>query len=201
MQDRLNTIVTSPSILNEIKANFVTEDVKKVDDSCIKYLYFNVNRGEVVGKFTSLLKDINKAIKVEIGIFEFTLVYAASKNYALPLFPAIYNDKVYEIELNLREDSYLANKTLKNALEKNIDPRTLAFLRPQDMHPENWKELNKKINMREEKKNNMATSDLYTCETCGGTKCNMIELQLRSADEPTTKIITCMLCYSVSTRE
>ncbi len=201
MQARIKEILGTPTVLDEIKASFITEDIKKIDDSYIKYLYHNVNRGQTIGRFTSILKDINKSIKIEAGIFEFTLVYAASKNYVLSLFAAIYYDKVYEIELNLKDDNYLNNKTLKNALEKNIDPRALAFLRPQDMHPENWGTLIRKANIRDEKRNNMATSDLYECEACQGKNCRMIELQLRSADEPTTKIITCMNCMTVMTRE
>ncbi len=201
MQARIKEIIDSPSVLDEIKASFITEDIKKIDDSYIKFLYHNVNRGQTIGKFTSILKDINKSIAIEIGIFEFTLVYAASKNYALSLFAPIYYDKVCEIELNLKDDNYLGNKTLKNALEKNIDPRALAFLRPQDMHPENWSSLIRKANIRDDKKNNMATSDLYVCDECGGKNCRVVELQLRSADEPTTKIKTCMSCMSVSTYE
>lgn len=197
----LNKILNTETIWDKIKSEFITEDSKKVDDTYIKFLYYNVNRSEVITKFLEILNDMNKSVKIEQGIFEFTINYAALKNYTLNLLPAIYLDKANEIELNLREDNYLNNKTLKNALEKNIDPRTLAFLRPHDIHPERWGTIIKKNNLRDEKKNNMPTTDLYVCENCGKNKCRMVELQLRSADEPTTKIITCMKCYHVEQRE
>jgi len=191
----------NPSTWDSIKSEFITEDSKKVGDSYIKYLYYNVNRSAVIGRFANILKDMNKSTKIEQGIFEFTLTYAALKNYALTLLPTIYLDKVSEIELNLKSDSYLNNKTLKKALGVSIDPRTLAFLRPQDIHPAQWGTIIKKNDLREEKKNNMATTDLYVCELCEGKKCRMVELQLRGADEPTTKIITCMNCFHVEQRE
>lgn len=201
MQKRIVEIVNSDTVLKDIRTSFITEDIKKINDSYIKYLYYNVNRSAAIGKFMHILKDIDKSDKIEKGIFEFTIIYSVSKNYVLELFPAIYHDKVNEIELNLKDNNYLDNRTLKIALEKNIDPRTLAFLRPQDIHPENWGKVIKKAAMRDEKKNNMATSDLYVCEKCEGKNCRMIELQIRSADEPTTKIITCMDCYNVEQRE
>lgn len=200
INQRITELIAIPSVFDDIKSKFVTEDIKKVDDSFIKYLYYNVNRAAVISDFTNILKDVTTSMKIESGIFEFTLIYAVLKNYSLTLFPAIYYDKVNEIKLNL-SNSYLGNRTLKNALEKNIDARTLAFLRPQDIHPENWGTLIKKANLREQKKNNMARSDLYSCANCEGKNCRMVELQLRSADEPTTKIITCMDCYFVEQKE
>ena len=200
MCTKIDEILGNDITLQELKDNFVTEDIKKVDDFYIKHLYYKVNRSATVIRFTKILNDIDKSNKIEQGIFEFTITYAVSKNYELSMFPAIYVDKVNELELNLKP-SYLNNKTLRGALDDGIDPRTLAFLRPQDIHPESWSTIIKKFNIREDKKNNMDKSDLYTCEKCEGKNCRMIELQLRSADEPTTKIITCMDCYHVEQRE
>jgi DNA-directed RNA polymerase subunit M/transcription elongation factor TFIIS len=184
-----------------IKLEFKTEDSKKIEDSYIEFLYYNVNRNISISKFFYILKDMDESVEIEKGIFEFTLIYASFKNYTLKLLPAIYFDKVNEIELNLKDNNYLGNKTLRNALAKHIGSRTLAFLKPQDLHPERWGTIIKKNNLREEKKNNMPTTDLYVCQNCEGSKCRMVELQLRSADEPTTKIITCMDCYHVEQRE
>lgn len=201
MDDTLNKIDNGPSIWTTIKAEFITDDGKKVDDVYLKHLYYNVNRSEVIGRYLNVLKDMDDSIAIEKGIFEFTLVYTSLKNYSLKLLPAIYFDKVNEIELNLKDNNYLGNTSLRNALKKHIGARTLAFLRPHDLHPERWGTIIKKNNLREEKKNNMATTDLYECVNCGESKCRMVELQLRGADEPTTKIITCINCYHVEQKE
>lgn len=141
-----------------IKSKFFTEAVKKVDDSYIKYLYFNVNRSSTICKFLEILKDFDMCTKIEEGIFEFTIVYVGSKNYPLTFLPAIYNDKVIELVFNLKNGNHLENKTLKEALKKKyIDSRTLAFLKPQDIHPERWGLIIRKNDLRNEKKNNMAT--------------------------------------------
>lgn len=184
-----------------IKSEFINDDSKKIDISYIKFLYFNVNRNESICKFYTILENMDKSKNIESGVFEFTLIYASSNNSIMELLPAIYYDKINELVNNLEKDNYLMNKTLKNALNFNIDPRTLAFLRPQDIHPERWGTIIKKNVLRDEKKNNMATNDLYECEKCGKNKCTVVELQIRSADEPTTKIITCRECYHVEQRE
>lgn len=186
---------------DNIKNEFINDDSKKIDLSFIKYLYYNVNRNESICKFFTILENMEKSKKIESGVFEFTLIYASANNSILELLPSIYHDKICELVNNLENNNHLENKTLKNALNYNIDPRTLAFLRPHDIHPERWGTIIKKNVLRDEKRNNMATNDLYECEKCGKNKCTVVEIQIRSADEPTTKIITCGECYHVEQRE
>lgn len=182
---------------NVLRLEFITPDIKNVDESHIRYLRNNVNNVETIGKIVKVINDIVIAIKIEASIFEFTLVFSVSQNFLKTLMPSIYHDKVNNIMLNLSK-SHLDNNTLCNALlNGDIDPQQIAFLRPQDIHPERWKTLIKKANLKDEKKKNMAISDLYKCKKCKGKKCRMIELQLRCADEPTTKIVTCIECYHV----
>lgn len=177
---------------------YITDNVKCVDKNKMIYLTNNVNRIETIGKFTSILKNIEAGIKIEAGIFEFTLVYSLIKNYTNPILPAIYNDKVFDILKNLDTNNSIANNTLFDKINSGeIDAQKIAFLKPQDLHPERWESLIRKTKLREEKRKNIATTDVYTCYKCKGKRCSLIELQLRSADEPMTKIITCLDCYNV----
>ena len=43
----------------------------------------------------------------------------------------------------------------------------------------------------------MSTTDIYKCFKCGERKTKIIQMQLRSADEPMTTIVTCQICYNV----
>ncbi len=186
---------TSP-VENNI--NYITSNIKGVDKNKISYLAGHVDRINSISQFAYMLKNIDGAIKIESGIFEFTLVYSLTKNYINTILPAIYNDKVNDLLRNLDPDNSVGNHTLKDAINVgDIDPQKVAFMSPQELHPERWQVLIKKNKLREEKKKNIATTDIYQCYKCKGRRCSMMELQLRSADEPMTKIITCLDCYTV----
>ena len=186
---------------NLIKLEFLTDNVKSVGDKRKKFLNRFVDRNETIAKIANLLKDIDAAIKIEFGVYEYTLVYVTMKNIIIDLMPAIYNDKINDLLLNLDDKSAIENKTLKKSIEKNeINPQLLAFLKPQDLHPERWKDLIRKNNLREEKKKNIAVTDLYQCNKCKERRCRMMEIQVSSADEPMTRFITCLNCYHVMKR-
>ena len=177
---------------------YITSNILHVNKSKIAYLADNIDRINTISQITYSLKNIVAAIKIEAGIFEFTLVYSLTKNYINTILPSIYNDKVYDILKNLDSTNSVANLTLKDAINTgSLDPQKIAFLSPQELHPDRWDLLIRKNKLREEKKRNMAVTDIYQCFRCKGRRCSMIELQLRSADEPMTKIITCLDCYSV----
>jgi DNA-directed RNA polymerase subunit M/transcription elongation factor TFIIS len=209
MEKSNDTIIDEISILDKNKDDYaspignanikyITENFDCINKKKILYLSKEVDRIDTIGKFAVILKNIEAAIKLEAGIFEFTLVYGLIKNYVNSIFPAIYNDKVYDICQNLDPTNAIQNHTLIDAINYGeLDPQTVAFLRPHETHPDRWKTLIQKDKLREEKRRNIATTDIYKCYNCGGRKCTMFELQTRSADEPMTKIITCLDCYCV----
>ena len=57
-----------------------------------------------------------------------------------------------------------------------------------------------KIKFREDTENNMATTDLYKCYKCGERKATSYQMQVRSADEPMTIFVTCLVCYNTFTK-
>jgi len=180
------------------RISFMTDNVKSINVKKIQFLEANIDRPNMISKLATLLKDIDTAFKIEAGVFEFTLVYCATKNYIANIMPAVYNDKIYELSQNLNPENLVQNKTLINAIQEGkINPQMIAFLKPQDLHPQRWEALVKKANLREEKKKNLAVTDLYTCWKCKEKRCTVMEMQCRSSDEPMTKFITCTNCYTV----
>jgi len=200
--DILNIEDTKGKYASEIeKLDYLTDNIKQIDSKKLHYLSLNVDRPNTITKFASILKDIDAAIKLEAGVYEFTIVYTTTKNYNISLMPAIYTDKINELLLNLDDTSVLNNQTFKKAIQNNeLNPQIVAFMKPQEIHPAQWQELVRKNNLRDEKKKNMAVTDLYECRQCKGRRCRMIEMQTRSSDEPMTKFITCLDCYHVMKR-
>lgn len=166
-----------------VPLDFLTSNIRDIDLKRIKFLNLHINRASTVSKFNLLMKDIDIAIRLEAGVFEYTLIYSNMKNYMKNMMLPIYHDKTYDLLLNMDPRSELENTKLKQALtDGKLDPQTLAFLRPQELHPARWEDLIKKHNLREEQKNKVATTDLYQCWKCKERKCRAVQLQLRSSD-------------------
>jgi DNA-directed RNA polymerase subunit M/transcription elongation factor TFIIS len=192
--NNFNSNIFKPNI-NDF--NFITGNSEDISNKLLIYAINNINRYQTIYSLADILKSINHAKEIEKGIFEFalihTMLHGLEDNNVVP----VYLDKFNEIHQNLDENNRLNNKTLKNnILNNHIKPYYVAFLSPQQMHPEKWKDLLDKIKYREEKENNIAFTDLYQCKKCKQRKSKITELQIRSADEPTSKFITCLVCYN-----
>lgn len=176
--------------------NFVTEHSKDISNELLKYGLNNINRVNYILKLINIIDGI-LANKIENGIFEFALVYVTLHNYEKELLQSIYIDKFNEIYMNLDINSRFKNETLREGLLTGlIKPEILAFMSPQQINPANWIELLNKNQCKEDVIKNMATTDLYTCRKCKGKKFKITEIQTRSADEPSTKFVTCLECYA-----
>jgi transcription elongation factor S-II len=181
---------------NELKRNFLTENSKDINDLDILYAIDQINRGETAIQINNLLHDIYKSIGIEMGLFEYALIQATLSHLDKKIIPAIYYDKLDDILINLDETSHIKNKTFKPALISGaLNPNLVAFMAPEQLHPESWAPIINKIKFKETQENSMATTDLYKCHKCGERRCKVNELQMRGADEATSKVITCLVCY------
>lgn len=166
-----------------------------IDNRIKKQLIDSVDRTKNITIISSLINDIDIAIEIEAGIYEFSLVYTYTNNLSETIIQCIYNDKLNSILEYIDKKSpnyskYIVNKIFK----KQMLPQELAFAAPQEIKPDNWTKIIKKMELREYKKNNMAATDLYKCFKCGERRCKITQLQTRSADEPITNFITCLNC-------
>jgi len=145
----------------------------------------------------------NIAQMIEGGIFEFTLLKLSEDlNSTMEFLEIIYKDKLRDIITNLNPDyPRVENKTLlSSVLDQKIDPYYLAFMRPEQMHPQRWMtEITKKKTI-EEYGSSVKVTDLYTCYKCKEKKCITTQLQIRGADEPMTIFVTCLVCYNTFTK-
>jgi len=109
----------------------------------------------------------------------------------------IMNDNVKSIVITYINDLYRDNMTNSKSnipiIEIN-DLDTYLELTPQERCPKLWENIIKKIEFIEEKKNNIYTTDIYECRRCHKRKCTIEIIQTRSADEPATTFVNCIVC-------
>lgn len=175
--------------------NFIMESSSKLKDHFIRFGETNLIRSTHIIEFSNILSNINQAIQLELGIFEYALNYANSKydkNYIVP----IYNDRVHFIKTNLDINNVrIGNKYLLNAIKNHIvNPRHVAFMTPAEIHPEKWKHLNDKKEFIEHKEKNVEYSNAFKCEKCGESKSKTYCVQTQSADEASTTFVKCLVC-------
>ena len=125
-------------------------------------------------------------------------VYEFSKEYAIIndvpyLLEQIYNDKTEEIIKFLIN----SNELITMIKENKIDPKKIAYAKPDELDPDKFSEIIKNKKLKEYKKNHNKTSDAFTCPKCKKKECEVSQKQTRSGDEPPTTFIKCLVCGHV----
>lgn len=190
----MNRDYTSP--FNNTNYGFLVENSVDLKDSLIQFAEQNLNRSATQIILSNILMNIDLAIQIEFSIFEYSLNYCIKydKNHIKP----VYNDKLNFLLSNLDEtNSRINNKTLKKKiLTGEIKPTFIAFLSPSQIHPEKWSHLISKKQYTEHRENNIAYSNDYKCKKCGESKSKVTQIQTRSADEPMTTFVICLVCHN-----
>jgi DNA-directed RNA polymerase subunit M/transcription elongation factor TFIIS len=192
----INTIIDD-SPFHYSKYNFITENSVDIKDSYIQYAESILDRAKYQMEINKIIQNIDIAIKIELSIFEYCLIYCLNNGYEQKFIKPIYNDKVYNIISNLDQTHIINNQTFKNdILNGKINPSYVAFMSPSQLHPTQWQYWVKKKEYKEWRENSIAYSDAYKCFKCGESKCKISQAQTRSADEPMTTFVTCLVCHN-----
>jgi DNA-directed RNA polymerase subunit M/transcription elongation factor TFIIS len=211
IKSTVDTTITQPmakyqlnihsSFNSSLDSKFYTEPSKNISANLLAFANSAINRHETVANLNKIFYNQHISENIEKGIYEFALVDTTKNNLMIQFVVSTYKDKVRDIINNVNGDPHVNNQTLKSSiLEGHINPRLVAFLTPQQLHPKRWESILRKQHKRIETENNLATTDLYTCKKCGEKKFKLTEFQTRGADEPTTKFLTCMVCYTTFTK-
>jgi DNA-directed RNA polymerase subunit M/transcription elongation factor TFIIS len=187
---------TSP--YNKIKYDFIIKNSNDLHESWIRHAELNIDRAVSQIKLNKLLFDIDIAIKIEFSIFEYSLIYCLNNKFDKNYIKSIYDDKFNFIYSNLNEkDKIINNKDFKlNILNGLINPSQVAFFSPQQIHPKKWSKILNKKELVEQRENNIVYSDAYKCYKCGYSKSKISQFQTRSADEPLTTFVFCLVCHN-----
>ena len=184
------------SPFNNSKYDFITTNSVDIKDSYIQFAEKVLDRASNQMEINKVIQDIDLAIKIELSIFEYSLIYCLNNGYDSKFLKPIYGDKIHNILLNLNPNNHLENKTFKqNLLNGKINPKEVAFMSPSQLHPTKWNYWIKKKEYKEWRENNIAYSDAYKCRRCGEAKCKISQVQTRSSDEPSSLFISCMVCH------
>ena len=141
------------------------------------------------------------AIEIEKGVYKYVLekaeIRSIPNDFRHRIFRDIYFNKIRSIFTNLMKNSYVHNDTLQKRLKTEIKPENLAYMKPQEVHPENWKSLvedrERRYKMLYEVREDEITA-VFQCGRCKSWKTKHTEAQTRSADEPMTVFVMCYNC-------
>ena len=154
--------------------------------------------------FNKIVRNKLATKNLEKGIFNYAVKKARSQNIVRkwdnPSFVIMYVDKCKSLFLNLNGKSTVKNKQLLKRLKKGeFQPHELAFMSHQEMFPKKWKHLIDAKIKRDKNAGEVdlsAATDEFFCYKCKNPKpkCSYYQMQTRSADEPMTTFVTCLLC-------
>ena len=147
------------------------------------------------------LDDANSR-DMEVGMFNWTLEKADElkipRDWRNSQFRALYASKARSMMANAVPDTYVGNTRLLQRLQEHeFVPHDVAFMRPENVFPERWKQA---IDLRMQRDRYINTArpaamtDQFRCSRCKKRECVYQELQTRSCDEPASLFITCLNC-------
>ena len=159
-------------------------------------------RTNVKKKLNKIIRRKKLSLNLEKGIFNYSIQTARLRNIVRKwdnkAFVMIYVDKFKGLLLNLNAKSTIKNKELLKRLKNGeFKAHELAFMTHQELYPEKWKYLIDKKIKRDKSEGVVdlsAATDEFFCFKCKKRKCSYYQMQTRSADEPMTTFVTCLLC-------
>lgn len=151
-------------------------------------------RHEYIDKLTNTFNTLGiegNPIVLESSILNYSTIYIDLNSINKTYLEPTYKTKTNEILRCLNSE----NDYLINAIKSGeIELEDLPYIRPEIMYKKQWDKIVTRLEYIEFKKNNMATTDTYECRKCKQSKCHVWQQQTRSADEPMTTFVTCVVC-------
>ena len=152
-------------------------------------------RSNIKKKLIEIIENEKTVNNLEKGIFNYALKEADQrkivKKWDNAYFLQIYLDRLRSIMSNLKGD------VLESIKDRSVKAHIVAFMTHQELCPEKWSALIEAKSKRDKNKfetNIAAATDTFTCRKCRGNQCTYYQMQTRSADEPMTTFVTCILC-------
>jgi transcription elongation factor S-II len=153
-------------------------------------------RKKIVGIINKKIKNNKISTNIEKGIYNYTINESKNKNivrkWENKYFLQLYKNRLRSIYLNLKNATFVMK-----IKKKEITTKQLEKMSHQEICPEKW---NKLIDAKIKRDINMtsvnmeAATDEFKCYKCKKKKCTYYQLQTRSADEPITTFVTCLVC-------
>lgn len=175
--------------------DFVLDQSNNISYDIVCFAAHNVSRSNSIFEINKYINNMHISVDIEMGIFEYSLLYCTINNLVKRLISSVYNRKIDDIVKNFEINPELITNVKANI----IKPRMMALMSPAQLCPEKWDGLLAKLRAKEEKENNLPTTNIYRCRKCEQRKCTVSLLQTRSIDEPMTIFVTCCICHNTWT--
>lgn len=194
----LKKIIKSPQEIYDLR----TKSAQLFDNVMIEYLnserYKNIVRNESLTEILNRVKKMKFGENLERGIYNFTIYFIRNKGL-IAYWNNVQFQKMYlnEIDKTVEEFHLSEFYLLNSVIDLKIKPHEIPFMTVCERNPSLWGSF---ILSEEKKKANIlkvpieTISNLYTCKRCRNNQTTYYQLQTRSADEPMTTFITCVIC-------
>ena len=205
----LKKLISSSTPIIDIKEilftiyNFRSLSADTIKQAVMMYGLQNIDRVWGINMLASFV-PITKAYDLVKGIIEVSLISVSVENLdAIEFTTNQYRSRVIDLYNNLDPNNErIANKTLRPAIiNGDLEAYYVPFMTPQQMHPARWAKELEKIRTIEETRNAKKVTDIYKCKNCGQRQSTTTQMQTRSADEPATIFVTCLVCYRTFTTQ
>ena len=155
----------------------------------------NLFRSNIVKKIANIIGK-KYSVNIEKGIYNHAVKIAKKKKivrkWENKIFVILYKNRLKMIITNLKHD-----KVKKRILSGDMSVKDLSNATHLELLPNKWKKLMDAKLKRDESltsTNLSAATDEFKCYKCKKRKCTYYQLQTRSADEPMTTFVSCLVC-------
>lgn len=161
-------------------------------------------RNTAVDKLKEFIEDESICERIESSVYEYAMDKSKDRCIKQDLGDdhcrRIYVNKLHQIYTNIDPESYVQNKfLLDRVVNEEIDVDRIAFLTPQELNYEAWKDMMSKQQAGEDFIQNAFSAGTltseYTCSRCKNNVCVSISVQLRSCDEGNSSLVQCRSCF------
>lgn len=145
------------------------------------------------------LDDFKLGFNIEKTVYNWSVKSFKDPSWENREFVSRYKHKALSIKFNLSQKS---NYEMIEKIKKgDVDFKRIVFMEPEEIWPNGPVAIRKKQIKIDEERKYMSQNEienfpdgLFTCGKCKKKKTTYYQLQTRSADEPMTTYVTCILC-------
>lgn len=136
-------------------------------------------------------------VNLEKGVFNSSIHYAKDHDviyeWSNRYFVTIYKDKVRSIYENLKQTPSLCH----DIMNKKMLAHEIAFMTHMELKPEIWVQIMEQWEFTKKQELECTVesmTDTFQCRKCHSRKTTYYQMQTRSADEPMTVFVSCLVC-------
>jgi DNA-directed RNA polymerase subunit M/transcription elongation factor TFIIS len=189
--------------MSKIKSK-VEDDVKALDEKSL--------RKNMLDRLRKCFRKAKYGNILERGCYNYAIDYCDANNMGSDMVLSVYQERSVDMEMcckdivfaervmagdfkisNIAKDTSSSSDS-NNEFSRYVEAENIPYLQIHQLDSERWGPLIARKRMREDKMNNASTTDRFKCAKCKHRKSTVWMMQTRSADEPMTTFVRCLVC-------